>query len=365
MHTTSPRARPSRRLVLSALALAPALAGCESLIEDVFDSCPDDPADSGGIGWIPDVAHPVFFGVRDLTPADGAPRNLSIYYPAATFRAPPVLRLCIARWPVVLFLHGMPPIQGRPTSPWRRAWHRLPGIIARCGYVVVVPDHNPQLIESDPGRAVADAMADIEWVRHQWSDAEWVDKRPTSTVIAGHSYGALIAARFAAAHQVGALVSLSGPYGLDGRSRAALQAVTAPSFFMWGKGFGPPPTESEDLDEQGFWSHLTQDRYAAVFQGEHFDYVEASDAGGAPRGPCAHIGGAAGDLAALFIAANIASLTRVGVDLRKPQVQLTPQQEIYAGGHLNNLDLFGPECKMTLRWKVGGATGGRQFGMPF
>jgi pimeloyl-ACP methyl ester carboxylesterase len=349
----------NRRALTTGLLGASLLGGCSSFIEDVFSSCPTEPSE---VDWIVDIAHPVFFGVEA---ASGSSRPLTIYYPSAT-RDGALLQPCLQRWPIVLFLHGMPPREGRPTSPWASVWTDLPATIARSGYVVAVPSHNAQQIESDAAAAVAAAMADIEWVRNAWSGSATVDKRASSTVLAGHSYGALIAARAAAAHEVGALVSLSGPYILDGASRQALKEVRAPSFFMWGDDDSGITSQFDDLDQVNFWANeLTQDRYAAVYDGEHFDYVDAIHTGGAPRGPCAHVGPAAADLAALFIAANIASLTRVGVDLRKPQAQLTMQQQAFAEGHLEGLDQFaGPGCRMTLRWAVGGESGGRQFGLP-
>src|SRR5690606_38700090 len=100
-------------------------------------------------------------------------------------------------------------------------------------------------------------------------------------------------------------------------------------------------------------------------QGGHFDYVDAAHTGGAERGPCAHVGAASADLAALFIASNIVSLTGVDPGLHEPQVTLTPQPQMFAEGHLQGLDAFaGPGCRMTLRWVVDGQTGAREFGTP-
>jgi hypothetical protein len=346
--------------MLSALAAAPALSGCRELIEDVLETCPDDVGTSP-VGWIPDIAHPVFAGIQDLTPAQGAPRNMLVYYPASGPLEAPILKQCAVRWPVVLFLHGMPPMQ-YSGAPWYRAWVSLPVTLARSGYVVIVPDHNAQLIENGPAIPVADAMRDIEFIRTTWADSEWVDKRPTSTVVAGHSDGAALATHLATMHEVGALACWSGNFILEGEALAALRQVTKPTFLMWGKG---AHTQFEDLDQAHTWDGLTQAKYAAVFEGEHFDYVSAA-AGGSPRGPCPDIGGMAGDLTALFVASNIFSLTQVGVDLRAAPVTLTPQQQAYADGHLATLGggFTARGCRLDLRWNVGGATGTRSFGLP-
>ena len=355
------RSISTRRQLLAAFGAQLALSSCKGLIDSAAGSCPENPADSGGIGWIPDIAHPVFYGVQNLTPAQGAPRNMQIYYPGARFRNPPLLKLCLARWPVVLFLHGMPPEKNDHRQPWAHAWWRLPSTIAQAGYVVVVPEHSASLVLSDPDLAVSNAVRDLDWVTNEWSEARWLDKRPASTVIAGHSFGALIATRFAAKRQVGALVGLSGTFNRENETLPILKTVTAPTFLMWADDL-----PFEDLHERNFWkAELEQNRYAAVFRGEHFDYVDASDSGSTSRGPCAHVGGVAGDLAALFIASTIQSLTAVDVGLHKPQplTPLTAEQQVFASGYLNNLDFFSPpDCGMTLQWKVGEATGFRQFG---
>ena len=342
----------NRRSFLAALGAAPFVGGCRGFVDDVFSDC----STPSSVDWIVDIAHPVLFGVEE---AAGAPRPMRIFFPSVGDGT--LLEPCLQSWPIVLFLHGMPP-RGVSNSTWASVWTHLPATIARCGYVVAVPSHTAQQIESDPAATVAD----IEWLRSGWTGSRWIDKRPTSTVVAGHSYGALIAARTAAAHEVGALVSLSGPYIQDGVSRQALRQVTVPCFFMWGDDKTGQTNGRDDLDQAMFWTdQLEQNRYAAVYQGEHFDYVDAANTGGAPRGPCAQVGAACADLAALFVAANIASLTAVGVDLRKPSATLTPPQQVLAQDHLMGLDQFtGPGCHMTLRWVVDGQTGARQFGLP-
>jgi len=228
-----------------------------------------------------------------------------------------------------------------------------------------VPAHNAQQFEGDPAGAVAGALADIEWLRSGWAGSPWIDRRPATTTLAGHSYGALIAALVASRHEVGALVSLLGPYTINALAQQALRRVKAPSFFMWGSGQFSS-SQFDDLHQAGFWrTQLSQPRYAGAYDGEHFDYVAAAQAGTAARGPCAGVGGASADLVALFVAAHVASLTRVGIDLRKPQVTLTPAQQPFAQGHLQGLDQFsGPGCRMTLEWVVGAQTGGRQLGLP-
>src|SRR5262249_17639686 len=84
-------------------ASATLLAGCQNPGPPGPDC---DPPNVSGVDWIPDVAHPVAWGEERLTTADGAPRTLSVYYPSPRFiPRRPMLRSCLGRWPVVLFLH--------------------------------------------------------------------------------------------------------------------------------------------------------------------------------------------------------------------------------------------------------------------
>ncbi|HCT78562.1 MAG TPA: hypothetical protein DGT23_18670 [Micromonosporaceae bacterium] len=357
----------SRRLlagVVAVLTLAVMPACTKEDIEKIVATCPSNPADSGGINWTPDIGRPVFWGVQDLTVAAGAPRDMQIFYPTVegSTNAPPILKVCVTRWPVVLFLHGDPPA-GVSNVGYHKKWFRFAISLARSGFVVIVPSHDAN-IPSDPD--VTKAMADLNFVRNQWSNSAWVAKQPELTAVAGHSFGALTAAKVAGSHpEFGAFVSLGGGFSELPDPRSTFEALRMPSFFMWAKGLG-----FEDLDAGtagGQWNPLQINKYAAVYEGKHFDYLRPQDSGTAERGPCDQIAGASGDLAALFIARNIRvplSPIQVSVDLKPPQVQLTQQQEFFAGSHLEAVQAIAsrPACKMDMRWKVDGVTGNRKVG---
>jgi len=347
------------------------LSGCtREQLEQVINSCPSDSADS--VGWVPDVGHPVFWGFQDVGTAQGAPRDIRIYYPSldGSPENAPITKQCIGRWPVVVFLHGQSP-NGVPLAGYHKRFHLIGADLARSGYVVVAPNHDAA--EPTPDRAaelVATVMADVTWVHQQWSESKWVDQRPEQTAVVGHSFGALLGARFAAAHpEVGAFVSLSGGFHQLPDGLAALQAIAAPSFFMWAQGGNPIVQVFEELDGTSkFWDKLTQPRYAARFQGEHFDYLRDADAGSAERGPCtALLGGAAADLTTLFISAHLPvplTHTAIANELTKPSVQLTHDQEFFAGAHLASLDAFASRagCRIDLRWDLSGTKGSRKIG---
>lgn len=352
---------------LAALALLP---GCREAIEAAADSCPEDPAESGGVTWNPDIGRPVFWGVQNLTAAaHGTPRDLRVYYPSydgATANAP-MLKLCLTKWPVVLFLHGQPP-QGVPNTGYHVRWERFAAVLARCGYVVVVPSHTAVLSQGADDPAIAAAGADLTWVRTQWEHRRWVDARPESTAVVGHSYGGVLGSRVMAANPgFAAFASLGAPYAELNDRQAVLTAIGRPTLFAWAAGDGLG-LAFEDLDKPTkVWDGLPQPRYAAVYQGEHFDYLRAADTGSALRGPCPLVGGAMADLVALFLSTHLPvplGRTRVGDDLKPPQVDLTPEQERFAGAHLQGVAQFqaAPGCRLDLRWNLDGRTGSRRLG---
>ncbi|WP_162906967.1 alpha/beta hydrolase [Allorhizocola rhizosphaerae] len=354
-----------RNRLLAAVAalstLAVMLACTKENIEAVLGTCPSSFEEGGGISWTPDVGRPVFWGMQDLTVAAGAPRDMQIFYP--TFEgftnAPPILKQCLTRWPVVHFLHGDPPV-GVQNPGYHKKWFRFAISLARSGFVVVVPSHDARL-PSNPD--ISAAEADLNFVRNQWSNSAWVAKQPELTAVAGHSYGALTAATIAGAHpEFGAFISLGGGFSELPNPIGTLQALRMPSLFMWAKR-----EPQEDLDSGGQWNAVTANKYAATYEGRHFDYLHPADSGNAQRGPCELIGGTTGDLAALFIARNVRiplSPTQVSVELTPPQVQLTFDQEFYAGNHLEQLRTMPhvSACKMDMRWIVDGATGARKVG---
>ncbi len=372
-HPAAPLLSRREFLGCAAAAWAALLAGCTP-----GTSGPDcDPPNVSGVDWIPDVAHPVAWGEEHLTTADGAPRTLSIYYPSPRFLPPrPMLRSCLGRWPVVLFLHGQLPAGLSPAAraSYHRAWWRVPVGLARSGYVVVVPRHSAILPQPQVAPAmVAEAMRDVDWVRTQWHEGAWAAQGIRSTAVAGHSFGALLAARIAAAHpEISAFVSLGGGFHQLDDPRDLLRSIAAPSFFMFSTDGGQrfePFLKFERIDndpnpKNNLWPELTQNKYAASYDGAHFDYLEPNMSGDAPRGGCSLIGGVAADLATLFVASNVQSLTQVPVDLQKPTPALTDAQQALAIQHLTSVDRISqePPCRVDLKWRVADQEGSRTLG---
>jgi hypothetical protein len=353
------------RAMLAVGALSPtlmSLSGCEGIIRVLGGTCPENPAESGGIDWTPDILHPVFWGFQDLSVTDGAPGPLRVFYPTyeGFTEAPPILKLCLVRWPVVLFLHGDPPC--RDTTDYYRRWNMLPMVLARSGYVVIVPGYQPIFPQEQESPALTYALGVLDWVRNGWEHRRWVDPQADATAIAGHSRGALLAARVRRARpEISAFVGLSGGWG----ELADLLAIDPPSFFMWGTGNEALP--SENLDQGGLWGHVPFGKTAAAFPGGHFDYLTPWSGCDFRRGSCTLIELVAAELSALFISRHVPvklSHAPIPPSLEPPTVTLTQHQQFFAGGHLNGLGLIRTRegCSIDLRWNDPLDTGSRHLG---
>ena len=364
-----------RRFLSGALRWAAAAPGllsltaCGELIEGLAESCPDDPSESGGVDWPPDIVRPVFYGYEDLTETDGAPVPLRIWYPTyeGFLPGPPLLKLCVTRWPLVLFLHGqLTASTGSECHDpvYNTRWESLPRTLAKSGYVVLVPLWDAGLVQDEDAAIVGQSLALLDWARNDWVNAEWVDQRPEAVATAGHSYGAVAAAFVARARSpISAYVGFGGVWTELSDPRSLLTGLGAPAFFMWVAGEG-----SEDLDNGGLWEAVPGPKAAGEYDGEHFDYIRDNPVCDELRGPCPHIERASGDLAALFIARymrNPTALARVSVTLEPPPAELTPRQEFFRGtGHLSGLTAIrdDPSCHVELRWEDGNEIGSRQVG---
>ncbi len=385
--------RQCLQAVLAAAAISPALlslAGCASVSQALGGTCPEDPAESGGIDWTPDILHPVLWGFQDLgvppsslgrslpndSPLDGAPAPgpLRIFYPASaqSTNAPPILKLCLVRYPVVLFLHGDPPC---PDTNYYVRWNTLGMVLARSGYVVVVPllglGHGLSLpLDGSPD--ISYALSVLDWVRIGWEHRRWVDTDATATAVAGHSYGALLAARVLRARQtISAYVGLSGAWTELNDVEALLNAVRPPSFFMWER-----PSPFAEMDSNQTWGMVPFGKTFAAFgapsgnggtAGQHFDYLSPWPGCDFPRGTCSLIERVAAELVALFISRNVPvklSHAPIPPNLNPPTVALTQKQMAFGSGHLNGIRAISTQkgCSIDLTWNTPSDTGSRHLG---
>ena len=319
-----------------------------------LDAGPLPPPATCPIGWQPQALAPVFWGVRTLGPADGAPVDLRIFFPSldGAVETAPILAGC-GRYPLVLFAHG----HCIGDTDHHRRWVRIPAMLARAGYVVVVPrlagnasGQSPSVPEH-PDEATLDAVA--TWARTAWEHADVLLPAPATGVV-GHSFGAMLAARYAVGRPVAAFAGLSGTWqDWFGGEPFPLPLLTVPSLLTWG---GAADLFTQLTETQ--WASMARPRHRVVFaQGEHWDYL------GTPGPPCAHgggvcpeIAGATADLLTMFLgrylppelAVNLP--TAVPASLEPPQLDLTGEQEFFAGGFLGGFAALGgnPACGVTV-----------------
>jgi len=327
------------------------------------------PGADTGISWVPDVMHPVAAGFEDLGVSDGAPGPVRVWYPTAELevvgRPAKFLNHCTARWPVVLFLHGQQPCPDtQPRNPdYFKSWTHIPAQLARSGYVVLVPAH-PQDLSLSTAEALR-LSGFIDWARTSWQNALSLDQRPEAVAIAGHSRGAVHAAFVAQVRgEVSAFVSLGGVWdSLANDTEEMLAVLDKPTFFEW-----VPGVFQEDLDGGHRWDQLNITKYACMYPGEHFDYIDMPAGCNEPVGPCRVVKLASADLVTLFLSRYLpvaASRTRIQLSLLPPDVPLTdPKQLQFATRRLEGLDRINRVhgCSMDLRFRSGLIGGTVHFG---
>jgi pimeloyl-ACP methyl ester carboxylesterase len=366
--------RINRRQALRALGSGAAAAtfANSGFARDIFvvgDGCPKDPAEQGGIDWVPDVMHPVAAGFQDYGVAQRAPGNVRVWYPS--YELPidrperpaaggPILKGCLARFPIVLLTHGLAPC-GFTGQEYYKRWDTFPADLARSGYVVLAP----QIIAVNPFEdSTASAMAPfIDWARTGWEHAQWTDKRPESTAVVGHSFGAMVAVRIALTRPtIGACVLLSGVWEQFDEHVEMLKAINRPTLFTY-----VPGASFEDMNSHQLWNSLPYTKYAAEFPGEHFDYIDQTPAECDPRGGCRLIQPAIADLAALFLGRFVPpahTATSIPASLEPPPSPLSAKQQPYGAFRLRGLERIETlgGCSLDLKWKGWGLTFTRHFG---
>jgi pimeloyl-ACP methyl ester carboxylesterase len=320
------------------------------------------------LGWQPSVLAPVFYGFSDLGTADGLPGRVRVFFPS-TDGSPQdaeILDGC-GHYPLVALLHGQ-----CGEADHYRAWDLVPAQLARSGYVVVVPE-----LSSQPpfGEGANPDVARVEqvllWMRASWAHASVLMPRPLTAVV-GHSWGALlaavVAARLQAAGSVSAYASLSGGWlewpPSPPRPLASLDMAT---MFMWGTGSSDLFSVLEGA-AASIWDEPRGASHKIVFlDGEHWDYLrESATTCGFWRGPCTLMRSLAADFLTTFLSHYMAperwTLLNVTIphSLLPPPLDLTPQQEFFAGGHLQGLAQIASSagCSVTHTWRLPPLGGG-------
>ena len=347
------------------------------------------------IAWKPSVFAPVFYGYQDtiavLRPevhSGGAAEVVSsasarigpgetavfghpvrIWFPSldGSPQHAQILEGC-GRYPLVILAHGSCP----EDEDHYQLWFELPAVLARCGYVVVMPDlHLGAPSGNDAEQALIGRLAG--WARSQWAHADLVMPAP-ATALVGHSWGAGLLGHVAAESpdSYAAYVSLSGV-----EVPGEVHRSTMPKLLAWGGDL-----TLEVLGVQvSQWELLTPPAHVAEFQDAgHWDYLPAGrsacdDLDGRPqRGTCPLTPFLAGDIVACFLTRYLRpegvpifdwgpfQLFVIARSLRPPASfphYLTTEQAFFAGGHLQAWRVVPShdDCGVTLRWVIDGDVG--------
>jgi pimeloyl-ACP methyl ester carboxylesterase len=357
VRATEPSARFSRRAVVKR-GVALAIGG--SFVVEVLTAC-----DGGSkTAQQPSVFAPVFYGWQEVGRSEGAPGRLRLWYPSleGSPQDATVLGSSFGGFPLVLFLHG----QCAEQTDHYQTWSLLPAELARSGYVAAVPDLPDTRTGSPPWSPTSTDLMLVDkivnWLRSGWTHR---DRLLPSTAVVGHSFGALLGSRIAARRpsSASAYVSIAGfwPSWDIGVAPMPLAHLSQPALFMWGDSdisadmLAPP---SSPLFER-----VPRPKHRIVFRGgEHWDHWRSSPRSTIPcepaHGTCEIVGKLTADFTATFLTKYMppehGGTPSIDDDLRLPKIDLTSEQQFYAGGHLPGLNELGSPmhagCLATHTW---------------
>jgi pimeloyl-ACP methyl ester carboxylesterase len=299
------------------------------------------------------VLTPVFWGRQIVEPTRCLPALTRIYYPSidGAVQNAPLLDLC-GQFPLILFLHGHCAAEDNHVYRWERTLAQL----ARSGFVVAAP-HLSLGAGPQQQDAFDRALGVLRWMRRDWSGRSVLLPAP-ATGVCGHSFGAMVASRVAVSQPVSAFASLSAnwhEWATFGPLPPPIFSLTVPSAHMWG-------TESliSDAISDADFAAIPIPRHKVVLEGgEHFLYLQGQTGGCAPSaGGCHLLGAVAGDLLAGFFARYLPPSERaeagaaIPLSLVPPEIDLTFDQEFFAGGHLMGLKglPFSDGCRILSAW---------------
>lgn len=240
------------------------------------------------IPWQPNAFAPVFYGYRDYLvhlPAGVRPavtdHPCRVFYPSVAVGPPEevlILRGC-GRFPLIVFAHGDCDLDLQHEY---LQWYEHPAHLARCGYVVLVPQL-PSIAGFDPDDPGDQQLILrlIDWMHTGWEYANTLLPAP-ATGIVGHSNGGGVAVQLAAAHPetFAAVATLSAQ-----QDRVILLTNSPlPKLHTWGsRGSDFVPIFPEQ------WEKLPPPKHMVLFaEAHHFDYQDAerSVCGANLRGDC-------------------------------------------------------------------------------
>ncbi|PSR53059.1 hypothetical protein AHMF7605_05725 [Adhaeribacter arboris] len=325
----------------------------------LLGSCKDNPPNPSPISWQPHALTPVFYGFKDYSATDGVPGKCRVFYPSID-GSPQNAAILPARYlyPLIILAHGHCDEMNHYTK-----WFQLPAQLARCGYVVVVPEMPGISIHpSHPEHPSLTRLGQIvTWMRLGWPHSNLLYSSAVHTGIIGHSFGALLAARFASMNQLAAFVSIAGVWEDWPSGPLPIQGWNKPSLFV--RGTDDWFTNVSNT----LWSSLALQKHLAIFKdGRHWDYLQSGTSSCENgRGPCTRTPVITADVISMFFAKYLPPKYTSALSLRIPDslipplpLQLTFEQEFYAGAHLTGFPISnGSGCTLTLSWETYNGSG--------
>ncbi|QMU28342.1 alpha/beta hydrolase family protein [Adhaeribacter radiodurans] len=322
-------------------------------------SCNEPPPNPSPISWQPHALTPVFYGFKDYSTTEGVPGKCRVFFPTID-GSPQNATILPARYsyPLIILAHGHCDEMNHYTK-----WFQLPAQLARCGYVVVVPEMPGISIHpSNPDHPSLTRLAQIvTWMRSGWPHSNLLFSSAAHTGIIGHSYGALLGARFAVQQQLAAYASIAGVWEDWPSGSLPIAGFTKPTLFI--RGTDDWFTNVSNL----LWSSLALQKHMTVFKdGRHWDYLPAGmstcENG---RGPCTRTPVITADIVSMFFAKYLQPKFTSALSLRIPDslvpplpLQLTYEQEFYAGSHLTGFPISSNSgCTVTLSWETYNGSG--------
>ena len=307
------------------------------------------------VSWTPAPLTPVWSGFEDFSPSDGAPMDLRVWFPSLTSGGS--LLRDRGRFPLIVLVNG----QCREDSRPHLHWGPIATSLARSGYIVAAPDFG--------GRIHFASQADFDRLD---SSVQWVrGTSPFSSVtfpfeigIAGHSYGGLLAIRYAlraALPPVSTVAVLGSAVSEDAENLDLLRdRFVGFRLFCWGGAdlFGQVP--DRDWADAAGPGHAVRCSHA-----NHWDCFPPSPptpcaTGLAERGPCADTSKLTTDVVTIFFGKYLhphlgpLPSNHMPNSLIPPPLTLTAEQLPFAEGHLEafrELD-DGTECSGDSRWRT-------------
>jgi pimeloyl-ACP methyl ester carboxylesterase len=348
------------------------------------------PPPESPISWQPDALTPVSYGYRDYeavfaptVAAMAAPRRTSGAIDAGAPRHPcrvffptvdgspdsAAILTPVGGFPLIVFVHG----ECNEPEHYKK-WFLLPAQLARCGYVVVVPEL-PGIAGGDEAPEVTGDLAllwqFIDWMRTRWEHRETLMPAPF-TGVAGHSHGGGLAAALVNSDPSAfkAFASLSG---VTQEEFAPLAAAPFAKLFMWGTEWDASLVNLAPQPKSASWDRTATPKHSAIFADMgHWDYLQpgATSCEG-ERGPCAITPSLTVETLMMFFGRYLTPSGApdlrgcIASSLQPPSFEdfasaLSPDQEFYAGGFLGGFETIGshPGCSVRLTWDVGAGDSG-------